>query len=93
MPTSIWREDVLRLVREKEAQLVDALPVREFEDEHISGAINIPLKKLDAESTLVFRSGTPCHCLLTRRGLRHKPTGRGAARDARVFRCLRLCAW
>ena len=59
MPTSIWREDVLRLVREKNAQLVDALPVREFEDEHISGSINIPLKKLDADSTLVLDRARP----------------------------------
>lgn len=59
MPTSIWREDVLRFVSERDAQLVDALPVREFEDEHIAGAINIPLKKLDAESTLVLDRSRP----------------------------------
>ena len=59
MATSIWREDVLRLVRDMDAQIVDALPVREFEDEHIAGSINIPLKKLDAESTSVLDRARP----------------------------------
>ena len=59
MTTSIWREDVLRLVRDMGAQIVDALPVREFEDEHIAGSINIPLKKLDAESTSVLDRARP----------------------------------
>jgi rhodanese-related sulfurtransferase len=52
MPTPIDRDDVQRLVREEDAQLVEVLPAGEFEDEHLPGAINIPLKTLDAESTL-----------------------------------------
>ena len=51
MPTPIDRDGVQRLVREDHAQLVDVLPADEFEDEHLPGAINIPLKTLDAEST------------------------------------------
>lgn len=33
------------------AQLVEVLPAEEFEELHLPGAINIPLKQLDAEST------------------------------------------
>jgi rhodanese-related sulfurtransferase len=51
MPTPIDRDGVQRLVWEDHAQLVDVLPGDEFEDEHLPGAINIPLKTLDAEST------------------------------------------
>jgi rhodanese-related sulfurtransferase len=51
MPTPIDRDDVQRLLREEHALLVEVLPADEFEDEHLPGAINIPLKTLDAEST------------------------------------------
>jgi rhodanese-related sulfurtransferase len=33
------------------AQLVEVLPAAEYEELHLPGAINIPLKQLDAEST------------------------------------------
>ena len=33
------------------AQLVEVLPEDEYREEHLPGAVNIPLKKLDAEST------------------------------------------
>ena len=33
------------------AQLVEVLPQQEFDDEHLPGAINIPLKQLDGAST------------------------------------------
>jgi rhodanese-related sulfurtransferase len=51
MPIPIDRDDLERLVREEDAQLVEVLPADEFEDEHLPGAINIPLKTLDAQST------------------------------------------
>ncbi len=51
MPTSIWRDEVQRLIREEAAQLVEVLPPPMFEDEHIEGAINIPIKELDRETT------------------------------------------
>ncbi len=50
MPTSIFRDEVQRLIAEENAQLVEVLPAAEFEDEHIAGAINIPLRDLDRES-------------------------------------------
>ena len=33
------------------AQLVEVLPEGEYAEEHLPGAINIPLKALDAETT------------------------------------------
>jgi len=51
MPAPIDRDEVQRLLREEHAQLVEVLPSDEYEDEHLPGAINIPLKTLDAETT------------------------------------------
>ena len=50
MATRIWRDEVLRLVRDEAAQLVEVLPPPEYEDEHIEGAISIPLKNMDSEA-------------------------------------------
>ena len=51
MFTKIWRDEVQRLLSYEAAQLVEVLPPPEFEAEHIEGAINIPLKDLDANTT------------------------------------------
>lgn len=50
MPTPVHRDEVQRLIAER-AQLVEVLPADEYQDEHIPGAINIPLKTLDADTT------------------------------------------
>ncbi len=47
MPTPIERDEVRRLVAEEAAQLVEVLPTNEYGEEHILGAVNIPLKELD----------------------------------------------
>jgi rhodanese-related sulfurtransferase len=49
MPTDINRDDVQRLI-ESGAQLVEVLPVDEYNEAHLPDAISIPLKKLDGES-------------------------------------------
>ena len=51
MPTSIAREEVQRLISEEAGQLVEVLPSEEYQDEHIEGAMNIPLKRLNRETT------------------------------------------
>jgi rhodanese-related sulfurtransferase len=51
MPTPIDRDELQRLRREEDAQLVEVLPPEGFEDEHLPGAVNIPLKSLDRDST------------------------------------------
>jgi rhodanese-related sulfurtransferase len=47
MPTSIDRDEVQRLITEENAQLVEVLPGTDYAEEHIVGAMNIPLKELD----------------------------------------------
>ncbi len=49
MPESIDLAAVKRLLAAG-AQLVEVLPADEYDEEHLPGAINIPLKKLDATS-------------------------------------------
>jgi rhodanese-related sulfurtransferase len=50
MPTSIHLADVKRLIDEG-ARVVEVLPAEEYEEEHLPGAVNIPLKTLDERST------------------------------------------
>jgi rhodanese-related sulfurtransferase len=47
MPASIDRDEVRRLIAEEDGQLVEVLPAGDYEQEHITGAINIPLKEID----------------------------------------------
>ena len=51
MPASITREEVQALINEEAGQLVEVLPTEEYQDEHIEGALNIPLKRLNRETT------------------------------------------
>jgi rhodanese-related sulfurtransferase len=64
VPTAIFRDEVRRLV-DKGVQLVDVLPSQEYEDEHLPGAINIPLKELDRKTTATLKRDAPvivyCH--------------------------------
>lgn len=58
MPTSIDRSDVQRLIEEG-AQLVEVLPPTEYEEMHLPGAINIPLKSLGRETTAKLERDRP----------------------------------
>jgi rhodanese-related sulfurtransferase len=58
MPTEIHLDDVRRLVADG-VQLVEVLPAREFEAEHLPGAINIPLKQLDRQTTAQLQRDQP----------------------------------
>jgi len=51
MPTTVTRHEVEKLVQESDAVLIEVLPTTEYEDEHIAGAINIPLKRLGKGTT------------------------------------------
>jgi rhodanese-related sulfurtransferase len=42
--------DEIRALLEKGAQLVEVLPSAEFDEEHLAGAINIPLKQMTEEA-------------------------------------------
>jgi rhodanese-related sulfurtransferase len=47
MPIAIDRNEVQRLLAEENGQLVEVLPAKEFGEEHITRAVNIPLKEID----------------------------------------------
>lgn len=49
MPQTIDRKDVQRLMREG-VPVVEVLPREEFEDDHLPGAISLPLRSLEAEA-------------------------------------------
>jgi hypothetical protein len=59
VPTEIDRSEVQRLVREQQGQLVEVLPPAEYEDEHLPGAINIPLTTLDRETARLLDRARP----------------------------------
>lgn len=46
---SIGRDDVRRLAAAG-AQLVEVLPAEEYGEEHLPGAISLPLARIDAQS-------------------------------------------
>jgi len=57
-PASVTRDEVGRLV-EAGAQLVEVLPRDEFDDEHLPGAISLPLKSLTAGTSAVLDRSRP----------------------------------
>ena len=64
MPTTVEKTEVQRLMAEG-AQLVEVLPAEEYQEQHIPGAINIPLKQLDRTSAAQLDRRRPvivyCH--------------------------------
>lgn len=58
MPTTIFRADLQRLVREG-AQLVEVLPRDEYDEEHLPGALNIPLREIDRDAPRLLRRDAP----------------------------------
>lgn len=58
MPKSIHRHEVKRLLAEG-AQLVEVLKSDEYEKEHLPGAISLPLRNMDEESTKVLDRSKP----------------------------------
>jgi phage shock protein E len=49
MPKPIDRERLAEMVRAG-AQLVEVLPAAEYDDEHLPGAINVPLRQIDGDA-------------------------------------------
>ena len=53
MAREISREQVRRLMDEG-AQIVDVLPAREYSEDHLPGAINLPLRRIETEAKQVL---------------------------------------
>lgn len=49
MPNEVGIDGIQRLIHAG-AQLIEILPAREYSEEHLPGAINIPLKSLTEDS-------------------------------------------
>ncbi len=58
MPVSIGRDQVIELVA-RGAQLVEALPADEYDEEHLPGAIHLPIKSLSADAASVLDLARP----------------------------------
>ena len=54
----IDREEVRRLVSEG-AQLVEVLPAKEYEEDHLPGAVSLPLRQLEAEARTLLDRNRP----------------------------------
>jgi rhodanese-related sulfurtransferase len=58
VPTEIDRKEVQRLVGSG-AQLVEVLPPDEYEEDHLPGAISLPLRRLETEAVSVLDRARP----------------------------------
>lgn len=58
MVTEIQRDDVCRLV-DGGAQLIEVLPEQTYAGEHLPGAINIPLQRLNRQTTAALHQDRP----------------------------------
>jgi rhodanese-related sulfurtransferase len=58
MPKTIDREEVRRLLDDG-AQLVEVLPVDEYEEDHLPDAISLPLRRIDREAATVLDRSRP----------------------------------
>jgi phage shock protein E len=58
MPKDVGLEEMRRLVGEG-AQVVDVLPAREYDEEHLPGAVNIPLKTLNEATAAQLDKNRP----------------------------------
>ena len=58
MAREVDREQVRRLMAQG-AQVVDVLPAREYSEDHLPGAINLPLRQIEAEARRVLDPSRP----------------------------------
>lgn len=58
MPQPIDRDEVRRLV-DRGAQLVEVLPPNEYEEDHLPGAISMPLRQLEKQARSALERGRP----------------------------------
>ena len=59
MPHEIHDLEEVQALLDRGAQLVDVLGPEEFAEDHLPGAINIPLRKIDTEALRRLDPGRP----------------------------------
>jgi rhodanese-related sulfurtransferase len=50
MPIEVHHRREVQALMERGAQIVEVLPLKEFEEDHLPGAIHLPLRKIEAEA-------------------------------------------
>ena len=58
MPKAIDREEVQRLAAAG-AQIVEVLPANEYDDDHLPGAISLPLRRLETQAATALDRSRP----------------------------------
>ena len=58
MPLNVDRDQLQRLLGQR-VQLVETLPRDEYEEEHLPGAINLPLRRVETEATTTLDPSRP----------------------------------
>jgi phage shock protein E len=58
MPKAINRDEV-RSMLDDGAQLVEVLPVDEYDEDHLPGAISLPLRRIEGEAGTVLDRNQP----------------------------------
>ena len=59
MPREIHDRREVQALLDRGAQLVEVLPAEEYDEEHLPGAINLPLRKLEKEARQRLDRGKP----------------------------------
>jgi rhodanese-related sulfurtransferase len=59
MPSQVFSVSEVKQLLAQGAQLVDVLGEDDFQHDHLPGAINIPLKRLDAQTTAALDRNRP----------------------------------
>ncbi|MGH2530570.1 MAG: rhodanese-like domain-containing protein [Actinomycetota bacterium] len=57
-PREIYRDEVRRLLQDG-VQLVEVLPAKEYEEDHLPGAINLPLRRLETDARQILDPARP----------------------------------
>ncbi len=59
MPGTVTRAELLEMVATRGAQLAEVLPRDEYDEEHLPGAIHLPLKSLTSDVAHVLDPERP----------------------------------
>jgi rhodanese-related sulfurtransferase len=59
MPYEIHHRHEVQALMDRGAQLVDVLGAEEFEEDHLPGAISLPLQKIDTEARRQLDASKP----------------------------------
>jgi phage shock protein E len=58
MAHEVDREEVRRLMKQG-AQIIDVLPTREYGEDHLPGAVNLPLRRIEVEARRALDPSRP----------------------------------